>query len=100
MFTVDFRKPYREAWNRLFGLVKLRNQRLQHLNSMAAPAMSITLAASMIYEFNTDLARELLNEIDDLTPQIKAGIEEVNGYVDKIGTPEIRWQTLPVNWGM
>ncbi len=100
MFAVDFRTPYRDAWNRLFGLVKLRNQRLQRLNSMAAPAMSLTLTTGMIYEFDTDLARELLNEIDELTPQIKAGIEEVNGYVDKIGTPEIRWQTLPANWGV
>jgi hypothetical protein len=100
MFNVDFRKPYQEAWNRLFEVVKLRNKRLQHLNTMAAAAMSLTLTTGMIYEFNTDLARGLLNEIDDLTPQIKAGIEEVNAYVDKIGTPEIRWQTLPANWGM
>ena len=100
MFTVDFRKPYRDAWNRLFEVVKLRNQRLRHLDMMAAPAMSMTLATGMIYEFDTDVARELVNEIDELTPRIEKGMHEVNEYADKVGSPHIRWQSLPANWGV
>ena len=99
MVTGDFRKPYREAWNRLFEVVKLRNQRLRRLDMMAAPAMSLTMATSMIFEFDTNLARQLLAEIDELTPRINAGIEEVNGYAAKTGAPTVQWQSMPGDWG-
>ncbi len=98
MNTADFRKPYREAWNKLFGLVKMRNARLQRLNIMVAPALSITLASGTIYQFDTDLARELLVQIDELTPLIEAGIDEVNRYADRTDSPRVRWKSLPANW--
>ena len=99
MATGDLRKYYREAWNRLFEVVKLRNQRLRRLDMMAAPAMSVTLATSMIFEFDTDLARQLFAEIDELTPRINAGMQEVNGYAEKTGAPTVRWQSMPGDWG-
>jgi hypothetical protein len=34
------------------------------------------------------------------TLQIKAGIEELNGYVDKMGASEIRWKVVAVHWGV
>ena len=100
MFTGDLIKLYREAHNRLFDVVNLRSSVLRRLDMMAAPAMSITLATNMIYEFDTDMARGLLAEIDELTPRIEMGMMEVNGYADKIGSPRVRWQSLPGDWGM
>jgi len=99
MVTGDFRKLYRDAWNRLFEVVKLRNQRLRRLDTMAAPAMSVTMATTMIFEFDTDLARQLLVEIDELTPRINAGMEEVNGYAAKTGAPTVQWRSMPGDWG-
>ena len=99
MVASDFRKQYRDAWTRLFEVVTLRNQRLRQLDMMAAPAMSVTIASSMIFAFDTDLARRLLAEIDELTPRIDDGMREVNGYAEKAGAPTVRWQSMPGDWG-
>ena len=99
MATGDLRKQYRDAWDKLFEVVKLRSQHLRRLDKMVAPAMSVTMATSMIFEFDTDLARQLLAEIDELTPRINAGMAEVNGYAAKTGTPTVRWQSMPGDWG-
>ena len=92
MTTGDLRKLYREAWNRLFEVVKLRNKLLRRLDVMATPAISITLATGMLIEFDTDQARALLAEIDRLTPRLKAGVEEVNQYAGRTGSPVVKWQ--------
>ena len=82
MFTGDLRRLYREAWNRLFSVVKMRNNLLRRLDMMAAPAMSMTLATGMIYDFDTDTARELVYQIEELTPHINAGMQELNEYAE------------------
>ena len=80
-------------------LVNLRNDRLRRLDMMAAPAMSTTLTTCVIYEFEADLARELVSQIEELRPRINAGMQEVNEYAEQVGAQKIHWQSLPANWG-
>ncbi len=99
MVTGDLRKLYRDAWNTLFSVVKMRNDLLRRLDMMAAPAMSMTLATGAIYEFDADMARELVSQIEELRPRINALMQEVNKYAELIGSPRIRWQASPTAWG-
>lgn len=99
MPSLEARRLYQDAWNRLFSTVRTRNDLLRQLNSMVAPAMSITLATSRIVRMDTDLARQLLDEIDELVPRIDEGIAEVNKHAHNAGLPELHWQDArAVRW--
>ena len=85
----DTWKLHREAWNRLFDVVELRNKLLRRLAILATRAMDMTPATGMVIEVDTGLARQLLDEINTLTPRIFAGVAEVNLYAEQIGKPII-----------
>jgi hypothetical protein len=95
MTTSDDRKAYREAWSRLYELVNRRTRLLRRLDAMVEPAMKIMPATGMVIVFSTDQAREILAQIDDLTPLIDRAIEETNRWADKIRSPTVRWQISP-----
>ena len=99
MTSNDARKYYREAWAVLFDVVVLRNNLLRRLDMMTRPAMDLTPGSGMVFEFDSDQARGLLRAIDELTPRIRAGMEEVNKYAEQTGSPKVRWQSLRAGWG-
>ena len=90
----DSGTPYGEAWERLFQLLLRRSNLLRHLELMVSLTKEGTPAAGMVIEFDTPLARQLLDELDTLTPLISAEIEEVNKYGERIGKPQIKWRKL------
>ncbi len=98
MVTRDCRWLYQDAWNRLFSLVKLRKNLLRRLDMTAALAMAMSLAAGVIYDFDADTARELVNQIDELTPRISSDMEHVKQYADQAGLHRVRWQTSSGSW--
>ncbi len=92
MQSLEARRCYRDALNSLYSTVKLRNSLVRQIDLMAAPAMSVTLATCTVIQFDTDRIRQFLADIDELTPRISAGIEEVNLYAEDAGLPRVRWQ--------
>ena len=92
----DARTLHQKAWDSLFDLVMLINGLLQSLDIMARRAIGITPVTGFVIEFDTGLARQLLDEIDTLTPQVSAGIEEVNQCAGKIGKPQIQWRPMEI----
>lgn len=82
-------EAYEAAWKQLSDLVRARNDRLDELKQLTAPAADLTLATGMYYQFDTGRARAILQEIDRLTPAILAGIEQVNDLAGAIGRPKI-----------
>ncbi len=92
MHSLEARKCYHDAWNRLYSTLQARNSLLRQIDSMAVPAISITMATNMIVQFDTDLARQLLNDVDDLAPRISEGMAEVNRFAEAAELPKLHWQ--------
>ena len=80
-----------QAWKQLSDLVQERSRLLRSLAQMATIAAEITPATGMMVEFDIEKARPLLDQVEDLTPQIAAGIVQVNRHARGIGKPQIRW---------
>ena len=100
MTTADARRFHQEAWTRLYDLIIMRNKLLQRLSIMAGRAVSTAPTSSMVFEFETTQARDILEKIDELTPRIAAAMNEANQYADQLGKPRIRWQSVTFNTGM
>jgi hypothetical protein len=100
MTTADARRFHQEAWTRLYDLIVMRNKLLQRLDIMAGRAVSATPASSMVFEFDTTQARDILAKIDELTPRIAAAMNEANQYAEQLGKPRMRWQSVTFNTGM
>ena len=94
MTAGDARTSYGKAWDRLFELLVQRNKSLRCLNMMVSLTTEVTPATGMVIEFDTSLARQLLDEVDTLTPRISEAIEDVNKDAEKIAKPQIQWRKL------
>ncbi len=91
------RKRYDIAWNRLFELVKQRNDLLRQLGRIVQYAGDFTLATGMFIEFDLDQAQDILARVQKLTPQIYEAIADVNDYAELIGKSGItRRKGLPL----
>jgi hypothetical protein len=87
--TLDVRKQYEAAWDRLFDLVKQRNLLLADLAKAALFASDFTPAAAMFFEFDIDQARRILATVNEMTPTIYTAIDELNAIGVQIGKPKI-----------
>ncbi len=90
----DIREQYEAAWKKLYSLVNERNKVLEELKLMMGPAASLTVATSMVARVDTAKARALLDQVDEFTKRIEAGIEYVNELGGPIAQPEIRWVNM------
>ncbi len=83
------RDVHAQGWDRLFALVKQRNDLLRELDRLISAAAELTWASGMVREVDTNRVRQLL---DQLTPQIDVAIEQHNASARQIGKPEVHWQ--------
>ena len=97
MAVANIRELYDDAWHELFDLVAQRNKLLHTLDMMTKLAMDMTPAAGMVIEFDVSRAEEIVAAIDELTPQISAGIQKVNIYAEQCGSPSIKWQNISLS---
>ncbi len=91
----DVRKKHDEAWNRLFELVKLRNNMLRRVGRMAEFAAEFSPATSMFIEFDYDKARELLGSAEAMGPLIDAALEHYNELAKQIARPQVDKKKSP-----
>jgi hypothetical protein len=85
------RKPYADAWSRLFDMVLARNDLLRGLQDMIEVAKGSTPAAGVVVGFDVIQARTLLVEIEKLSVEILAQVLTVNELAKGLGAPEVEW---------
>ncbi len=71
-----------------------RNKVLEELKQMMGPAAGLTVATGMVAQIDTATARALLDQGDEFTKRIEAGVEymiQVGGLIAQL---VIRWTAL------
>jgi hypothetical protein len=84
--------PYEEAWKKLFGLAMKRNQCMEDLCDMVSASKEVSPAEGRLAELDTAEARRILDQIDELTPQVVQALDEFNAQRAKIGRPPLTWE--------
>ncbi len=98
MPSLEARRYYQEAWDRLFRAARSRSTLARQLQSMAAPVVPLMLSRNIVVQFDTDLARQFLDQIDETTASINASMAELNKYASKAGLPKVHWES-PTHFG-
>ncbi len=83
-----------QAVEKLSELVQERSRLLRKLARMTTAAADIMPETNLVVEFDIARARDLVAQIEELTPEIAAGVVQVNLRARQIGVPQIRWVHL------
>ncbi len=91
MANNDLRTRYTVARGRLYDLVDARNKLLDELEELFRPAQDLTVRTRLVAEIDTAWARELLDRVDALMPEIDQAMAHTNRLGQRIAKPGIRW---------
>ncbi len=82
---------HEEACRDLSELVQRRSRALRKLEKMAKAAAEIKPSTGIVVEFELERARDILAEVEELAPELAAGVVRVNRHARKIGKRQIHW---------
>jgi hypothetical protein len=68
-----------------------RNRWMQRLSDLIVAGSDVLPVEAHVAEFDTAMARRILDKIDALTPPVQEALDEFNQQLAKINRPPITW---------
>ncbi len=83
---------YEQARQKLLALVLARNKLLLRLDGLTLTPLNLSPASGLVADFDRTAARQIIDEVDRLAPQIDDLLAEVNRLAVECGKPTLDWQ--------